>query len=128
MLQIHGRAQSVCLGAYKAAGEDSLEQLHIVAARGVAGSGCTAVAGGHEFKRLRLGGAHAAGGEAQALGALLHIDHGAEQVALFAPELQNAAAVGFAHSVVGGAHIEENAAILEQRGGGVVCEVIFNAF
>ena len=102
--------------------------VHIVAAGGVAGSGGAAVAGGHDLERLRLGGAHAAGGEAQGLGALLHIYDGAKQVALFAPELENAAAVRFAHSVMGGAHIEEDAAVFKQRGCGVVCEVFFKAF
>ena len=103
-------------------------KLLIIPASGVAGSGSAAVAGGNQFKRLRLCRAHAACGEAQALHALLQIDHGAEQVALLAPELKKAAAVRLAHGVMGGAHIEEHAAIFKQRGSGVVCEIIFDVF
>ena len=43
----------------KCAREHALEEALIVAARGVAGGGSAAVAGGGELKRLWLGRAHA---------------------------------------------------------------------
>ena len=60
VLEIHGRAQAVDFGADELAREHALQQALIIAARGVAGSGSAAVAGGHKLQRLRLGRAHAA--------------------------------------------------------------------
>ena len=99
----------------------------IVAAGGIAGSGRAAVAGGHKLQRLRLGSAHAPGSQAQALRALLHLDHGAHQVAFLAPQLQQAAAMLLAHGVAGGAHVEQHAAILEQGGRGMVGQIVLDA-
>ena len=67
------------------AAESALKQALVVAAAGLAGGGGTPVAGGNEFQGLRLGRAHAASSQTQALGALGHFDHGADQVALLAP-------------------------------------------
>ena len=46
------------------------------------------------------------------------VNHGAHQVALVAPQLQQAAPMRLAHRVVGSAHVEQNAAILKQRAAG----------
>ena len=62
MLEIHGRAQAVDLGADKFAGERAFQEAQIIAAGGVARGGSAAVAGGRELQRLRLGRAHAARG------------------------------------------------------------------
>ncbi len=126
VFEIHGRAQAVDFGADEVAREHALEQPLVVAPRGVARRRSAAVAGGRELQRLRLGCAHAARDEAQALRALLQIDDGAHQVALFAPELQQAAAVRFGYGVVRGAHVEEDAAIFKQRRGGVVGQIFFD--
>ncbi len=112
--------------ADEVAREHALEEALVVAAGGVAGGGRAAVAGGGEFEGLRLGRAHAARDEAQALRALLHIDDGAHQVALVAPELEQAAAVRLGDGVARGAHVEEDAAVFKQRGGGVVGEIGFD--
>ena len=126
MLQVHRRAQAVHLGADEVAGQHALQQPLIVAAGGLAGGGSAAVAGGNQLQRLRLGSAHAASRQAQALRALLHVGHGADQVALLAPQLQQAAAMLLAHRIAGRAHVEEHTAILQQRGRRVVGEVCFN--
>ena len=126
VLEIHGRAQAVDLGADEMAREHALEQALVVAAGGVAGGGRAAVAGGHEFERLRLGRAHAARDEAQALRALLHVDDGAHEVALVAPELEQAAAVRLGDGVARGAHVEEDAAVFKERGCGVIGEIGFD--
>ena len=128
MLEIHGRAQAVDLGADEGAGKDALQKSLIIAARGVASGGSAAVAVGDEFEGLRLGCAHAAGDEAQALRALLHFDHGAHQVALFAPELQQAAAVRLGDGVAREAHVEENAAVFKQSRGGMIGEIVLRGF
>ena len=99
----------------------------IVAARGLAGGGGAAVAGGHQFQGLGLGRAHAAGGQTQTLRPLGHLDHGADQVALLAPQFEKAAAVRLAHRIAGGAHVEEHTAIFEQRRRRVVCEIFLDA-
>ena len=64
--------------------------------------------------------------EAQALRALLHIDNGAHQVALVAPELQQAAAVRLGDGVARGAHVEENAAVFKQGRRGVIGKIVFD--
>jgi len=48
----------------------------------------------------------------------LQVNHRAYQVALVAPQLQKAAAMLLGHRIVGSAHIEEDTAILKQRGAG----------
>ena len=58
--------------------------------------------------------------------ALLHLDDGAHQVALVAPELQQAAAVRLGDGVARGAHVEEHAAIFKQRRCGVVGQIVFD--
>ena len=75
---------------------------------------------------LRFGCAHAPRDEAQALRALLHIDDGAHQVALFAPKLEQAAAVRLGDRVARGAHVEEDAAVFKQGGCGVIGEIGFD--
>ena len=65
--------------------------------------------------------------QAQALGALLHFDHGAHQVAFVAPQLQQAAPVRLADRVTGRAHIEQNAAVFEQSGCRMLGQILFNA-
>ena len=126
VLQVHGRAQAVHLGADEVAGEHALQQALIVAPGRVAGGGGAAVAGGDELEGLRLGRAHAAGHQAQALRALLHLNDRADKVAFFAPELQQAAAMLLGDRVAGGAHVKEDAAILKQCGGGMVGEILFD--
>ena len=126
MLQIHRRTKAVHLGTDELAGQHPLQQPLIVAPGGLARGGRAAVAGGNHLQSLRLGRAHAASGKAQALRALLHFDDGTHQVALLAPQLQQAAAMLLAHRVVGAAHVEEHAAILQHRGCGVVGEVGFD--
>ncbi len=126
MLQIHRRAQAVDFGADEVPREHALQQPLIVAPRGVARRGRTPVACGREFERLRLGRAHAARDESQALRALLHIDDGAHQVALFAPKLQQAAAVRLGNRVARRAHIEQHAPILKQRRRRMIREIRFD--
>ena len=128
MFEVHGRAQGVDFRADEVAGEHALKQALVVAAGGIAGGRGAAVAGGDEFEGLRLGRAHAAGDEAQAGGALLGFNDGADEVALFAPELEEAAAMLLGDGVACRAHVKEDAAIFEECGGGVVGEILFNDF
>ena len=128
VLEIHGRAKAVDLGAEKSAGQDAFEQSLIVAARGVAGGGSAAIAVRDKFESLRLRSAHATGHDAQALSAWLNFDDGADEVAFFAPKLEQAAAVGFGDGVAREAHVEEDAAVFEQSSGGVGGEIFFEDF
>ncbi len=126
VLEIHGGAQAVDLAAHEMPREDALEQALIIAARGVAGGGGAAVAGRSNLEELRPGRAHLARGQAQALRAWFHLDDGAHQVALVAPKLEQAAAMGLGDGAARGAHVEEHAAVFKHRCGGVVGEIGFD--
>ena len=117
VLEIHGRAQAVDLRAEVMPRKHALEQALVVAAGGVAGSGSAALAGGDEFKKLRPGRAHLPRGQAQGLRAWFHVDHGANQVALVAPELEQAAPVRLFDGAARGAHVEQSAAIFKESRG-----------
>jgi len=99
----------------------------VITASGLTRGGRSAVAGGNKFQGLRFGCAHAPGGDAQALRAFLHFDHGANQVALFAPQLQKAAPVLPGHGVTRCAHVKEDTPILKQRGCRMIDQVLFDA-
>ncbi len=55
---------------------------------------------------------------------LANLNYGADQVALFAPQLEQAAAVRLAHGVARRAHVEEHTAVLKHSGGGVLSKVV----
>ena len=128
VLEIHCGTEAVDFGADEGAGEDALQQALIVAARGVASCGGAAIARGDEFEGLRFGRAHAPGHDAQALRARLNLDDRSHEVALFAPKLKQAAAVGLGYGVVREAHVEQNATVFEKGGGGMGCEIVFEDF
>jgi hypothetical protein len=106
VLKIHGRAQTVDLGADEASVENPLEQAEVVLAGCVACSRGAAVVGGDELEGLWLGNAHAARENAQAMRTELQIDDGTDDVALFAPHLEQAAAMLLAHRETREAHVE----------------------
>ena len=54
-------------------------------------------------------------------------EHGAHQVALLAPQLQQAAAVRLGDRVVRGAQVKEHAAVLKDRCGRMFNEIFFDA-
>jgi hypothetical protein len=112
VFEIHGRAQTIDLRANEISAQNPLKQPEVVFAGCVAGGGGAAVVGGDEFKGLRLGDAHAARDYPQTIGAMLEIDNGANKVALFAPHLEQAAAVLLADGETSEAHVEEYAPIL----------------
>jgi hypothetical protein len=58
----------------------------------------------------------------------LNFDHRPHEVALFAPKLEEAAAVGFGYGVAREAHVKENATFFKKRGRGMGDEVIFEEF
>jgi len=126
VFKIHGGAEAVDLSAKEGAGEGALQDALVGAAGGIASGGGAPVAGGDQLKRLRLGRAHAAGAETEAVGAPLHIEDGADEVAFLAPQLEEAAAVGVGDGVAGGAHVEENATVFKDGGSGVVGDVLFD--
>jgi hypothetical protein len=128
VLQIHCGTEAIYFGADEDAREDALKQALIVAARGVASGRGAAIARGNEFKGLRLGRAHAASHDTQALCARLNLNDGSHEVALFAPKLEQAAAVGLGYGVAREAHVKENATIFEEGGGGMGCKVVFEDF
>ena len=87
-----------------------------------------AVAGGNQFESLRLCGAHTARHHAETLRTLLNFNNGAHEVSFFAPELEQAAAVGLGYGVAREAHVEEDAAVFEQGCCGMCGEVVFEDF
>ena len=113
MLEVHGGAEAIDFCAEKGTIEDALEQALVVVASRVAGRGGAPVTCWDEFEGLRLGSTHAAGHDAQALGAVLDFDHGADKVAFFAPELEQAAAMRLGDGVVRETHVKEDAAVFE---------------
>jgi hypothetical protein len=60
--------------------------------------------------------------------ARLNLNDGSHEVALFAPKLEQAAAVGLGYGVAREAHVKENATIFEEGGGGMGCKVVFEDF
>ena len=126
VLEIHGGAQAVDLRAQEMPCEHAIEEALIVAARGVAGSGSAAVAGGNKIEELRPGRAHLARGQTQRLRAWLHSDDSAHEVALLAPKLEQAAAMGLGDGVARGAHVEEHAAIFKHSRAGVRGQIRFD--
>ena len=85
VFQVHGGAHGVDFAAGIGASQGTLQQAHVVAARGIARGGRAAVGGGNQLQRLRLSLAHAAGEHPQALRAVLNLHHGANNVALVTP-------------------------------------------
>ena len=124
VLQIHGRTQAVDPGANEVPAKDSLEQAEVVFTGSVASGWGTAVVGSDELKGLRLGDAHAAREDAEALCPVLQIDYGTDEVAFLAPHLQQATPVLFAHGEARETHVEEHAPIFEQRSGGMVGKIL----
>ena len=128
MLEIHRGAEAVDLGADELAREHALEETPVVAAGGVASGGSAAVAGGSQLKESAAWPRPCAGWQGAGIARVLNSDDGADQVALFAPQLKQAAAMGFGDGVAGSTHVEEDAAIFKQCGGWMVGQIFFDGF
>ena len=126
VLQVHRRAEAVNFRSDKGPGKSPLQQPLIRASGRVACGGSPAIAGGHQFERLRFGRSHAPRHHAQALRARLHAQHGADDIPFLAPELQNASAMRLADRVARVAHVEDDAAVFEHGGGGMFGQVLFD--
>lgn len=122
VLEVHGGPEGGGGPAGEVCGEGLLEGAEVVAAGGVAGGGGAEVGTGNEGERLRLGLAEAAGFETEGVAAGLKRGDGADEVALGGPEMEKAAAVVGGDGAVGEAEIEEDAAVFEDGGVGVVGE------
>jgi len=127
VLQIHGGTQAVCLEADKAPCDRSFQHMLIVLASPFARAGRAPILVRDEFKSLGFGRAHSSRDQPQAVGSLLQFHNGSNQVALFAPQLQKAAPMLFAHRVAGRAHVKKNAPVFKNGRCWVVAQVVFDA-
>jgi hypothetical protein len=109
----------------KSPGESAFKETLKVSARRVTGGWGATVAVGNEFEGLRLRNSHATSQHTQAMGAWLNFDDGSDDVALFTPQLEETTAVRLGYGVTCEAHVEEDAAVFEQRCGGVRGKVFF---
>jgi hypothetical protein len=94
----------------------------------VAGSWGAAVARSDELESLWLGCAHSASDYAERMGAVLNVDYGSNQIALFTPKLQKAAAMGLRDRVLRKAHVEQHPTLLKKSSGWMRREEIFEDF
>ena len=107
--------------------EGAFEDAGVFGAVGLACGGGAAVAVGGEFEELRFGLAEALGAEAEDGFAEFDGEDAADEVAVFAPEVEGAAVVLGGEGVAGGTHVEEGVAVFEEGGGGVFGEEGFES-
>lgn len=86
-----------------------------MAALGLQSGSCATVALEGEIERARFTGTHTAGGEPKQTGTWLELSDGADEVALVAPELEQAATVGEGDRVARSTEIEERKSVFEDE-------------
>lgn len=118
--KVHGGAEGFGLPVGELSLEDTIEDAEVFGAGGFAGGGGSAVLIGGEFEGLRFGLAEAEGGEAEDSGAEGGGGDAADEVAVFRPEVEGAAAVLGGEGVFGGTEVEEGFAVFEEEGARVL--------
>ncbi len=120
--EVHRGAEGVGLPVGEVAKEDAIEHAEIVDARGFAGGWGAAVFVGGELEGLGFGLAEAVGGEAEDSVASGGCGDAADEIAVFGPEVEGAAVVLGGEGVFCGAQVEEDFAVFEEDGVGVLGE------
>ena len=120
--EVHRGAEGFGFEIGEVAEEDALEQAEVFDAGGFAGGGSAAVFVGSEFEGLGLGLAEAMGAEAEDAVAGVRGADAADEVAVFAPEMEGAAVVFGGEGVLRLAHVEDDFAVFEDDGYGVLGE------
>jgi len=126
VFEVHGGAEGVGDEGGEGGGEGLLEGAEVAAAGGIAGGGGAEFGVGDEGKGLRLAMAEAEGFEAEGIAAGLDGGDGADEIFFVGPEVEEAAAVVGGDGALGEAEVEEEAAVFEDGGAGVIGEEGFD--
>ncbi len=121
-LEVHGGAEAVWFPIGEGAQEGAFEELEVAGAGGVAGGLGAAIFVGDEFEGAWTGLAKAVGAEAQDARTGSSGADAADDVSVFAPELESALLVGRREGVFRGEHVEEDFAVFEDEGFGIFGE------